>query len=225
VKRCIGIAIAALLAAGCKAPPTRTAPPASSPARPSQLVEQWAAAVAEDARRSDHENSAQVRAQLADDANRNAQACLDQSPQADACLYYHGIALGLSARAHPLHAADSLESMLAALAAAEAANPALDQAGPARVQALVLIKAPAWPLGPGDPEAGLAAARRAVSLQPLYPPNELALAEALVKNGDAAGARQTYARARELIRALPPSADRDDWLRQADQALAAGSPP
>ena len=59
--------------------------------------------------------------------------------------------LGLKARAHPLQANESLKAMLEALNRAEAADPAYDQAGPARVQALVLIKAPAWPLGPGDP--------------------------------------------------------------------------
>lgn len=211
------------MAAGCKAPPTRPEPPFQSTEQ-TQSVEQLCASVAEDARRSDHESNSQVRAQLAADADRDAQACLQRAPRAAACLYYHGIALGLTARAHPLHAADTLKSMLEALAAAEAADSEFDQAGPARVQALVLIKAPAWPLGPGDPQAGLAAARRAVSLRPDYPPNELALAEAMAKNGDTQGAEGAYSRARDLIQALPPSADRDDWLKAANQALAAGSP-
>jgi cytochrome c-type biogenesis protein CcmH/NrfG len=109
--------------------------------------------------------------------------------------------------------------MLAALGAAETADPEYDQAGPARVKALVLVKAPAWPLGPGDSEAGLESARRAVALRPEYPPNVLALAEALAKTGDAHGAQDAYRHAQELSRALPPSRDREDWLRQADQAL------
>jgi hypothetical protein len=66
----------------------------------------------------------------------------------------------------------------------------------------------------------LVAARRAVRLSPQYPPNLLALAEALAKTGDASGARETYARAHEAARALPATtADRDDWLREADLAL------
>ena len=91
--------------------------------------------------------------------------------------------------------------------------------GPARVQALVLVKAPGWPLGPGDPDAGLAAARRAVEIDPAYPPNTLALAEAMSKTGDAGGARRAYSQARELAAALPASTDRDDWLREVDQGL------
>jgi hypothetical protein len=129
------------------------------------------------------------------------------------------MALGLEARAHPTHAGDSLSGMLAALTSAEAADPAYDHAGPARVRALVLIRAPGWPLGPGDIDAGLDAARRAVSLRPQYPPNLLALAEAQSKTGDASGARETYTRARAAAQAMPTTADRDDWLREADQAL------
>jgi hypothetical protein len=214
VKRCIGVALAALTLAACKTPPMPAVPP------PSMTVEQLAAAVAEDARRSDLETDSKIRNELAADALQNAQACLERAPQAAACLYYDGIALGLKARAHPLQANEALKSMLDALRGAEAADPAYDQAGPARVMALVLIKAPAWPLGPGDAEAGLAAARRAVALRPDYPPNVLALAEALAKTGDAHGAQESYRRARDLIQALPSSRDRVDWLHQADQALS-----
>jgi hypothetical protein len=214
VKRCIGVAAAALMLAGCKMAPIR---PAASLA--SMTVEQLAAAVAADSQRSDLATDSKVRDQLAADAMQNAQACLDRAPQAAACLYYDGVALGLNARAHPLQANAVLKSMLEALSRAEAADPAYDQAGPARVQALVLIKAPAWPLGPGDADAGLAAARRAVALRPDYPPNVLALAEALAKSGDTAGAQDAYRHARDLIQTLPPSRDRDDWQHEADREL------
>jgi hypothetical protein len=186
-------------------------------------VEQLAAAVDADARRSDIEADSATRSQLAADALGRAQACLERAPQAAACLYYHAIALGLKARAHPLQANEALRSMLEALGAAEAADPEYDQAGPARVKALVLVKAPAWPLGPGDAEAGLASARRAVALRPQYPPNVLALADALAKTGDSHGAQVAYVQAKELSEALPPSRDREDWLREADQALGGRS--
>jgi hypothetical protein len=213
VKRCIGVAVAALSLAACKTPP-RPAAPLSS-----MTVEQLAAAVAADARRSDLTGDSATRAQIAADALQNAQACLARAPQSAPCLYYDGVALGLKARAHPLQANESLKAMLETLGRAEAADPAYDQAGPARVTALVLIKAPAWPLGPGDPGSGLAAARRAVALRPEYPPNVLALGEALAKTGDVHGAQEAYRHARNLIQVLPPSQDRDDWLHEADQAL------
>ena len=214
MKRFFGVAAAALLLVGCKV--TATRPTAGSSLK---SVENLAAAVAADSRRSETETDSKVRSSLAADANRDSLACLDQAPQAAACLYYHAIALGLDARAHPLHAGDSLKGMIESLTRAEAVDPEFDQAGPARVKALVLVKAPAWPLGPGDPDAGLASARRAVSLKPQYPANVLALAEALAKTGDVAGARENYLRAQDLAQGLAPSADRDDWLRQAQQAL------
>jgi hypothetical protein len=205
--------------AGCATQP-RPAPPvqsaAPSVAAPSSVAE-LAAAIEADAQRSDHEPDSTTRNELAAEASRDADACLAREPQAAACLYESAVALGLNARAHPTRAGEFLSSMLKNLARAESVDPGYDEAGPARVQALVLIRAPGWPLGPGDPEAGLAAARRAVTLRPLYPPNLLVLAEALAKTGDSNGARETYARARDAALALPASADRDDWLHQADQ--------
>jgi hypothetical protein len=152
-------------------------------------------------------------------ASRDTDACLSHEPQTAACLYDHAVALGLEARAHPTHAGELLSSMLDSLARAESADATYDEAGPARVRALVLIRAPGWPLGPGDAEAGLVAARRAVTLRPHYPPNLLALAEALAKTGDDSGAKENYARARDAALALPAAADRDEWLREADQGL------
>ncbi len=215
MKRCIGAGLVALGLAACKT--TSLARP-EIPAAPAS-VEALAAAIAADAERSDHESDSKTRDGLAADAGRNSDACLALAPQAVACLYYHGVALGLEARAHPTRAGELLKSMLDALTAADGADPAYDEAGPSRVKALVLTRAPGWPLGPGDAEAGLVAARKAVMLRPQYPPNVLALAEALAKTGDANGARENYQRARDLAQALPSAADRDDWLRDAEQGL------
>jgi hypothetical protein len=208
-----------LCAAACTTqlrPPPVAEP--SSNAAPRSTAE-LAAAIDATAARSDTEPDPKIRADLATQAVEDADECLAHDSQAAACLYGRAVALGLSARAHPMHAGEILNGMLENLARAESADSNYDEAGPARVRALVLIRAPGWPLGPGDAEAGLAAARRAVALRPLYPPNLLALAEALSKNGDAAAARESYARARDAARALPEAAARDQWLREADQGL------
>ena len=192
--------------------------PVPSPQQPSSVAA-LAAGIAADAKRSDHEPDSKIRGELAAEAGRDAEDCIALEPQAAACLYGRAVALGLNARAHPARAGELLGSMLDALTRAESADPNYDEAGPARVRALVLIRAPEWPLGPGDAAAGLAAARRAVALRPHYPPNLLALAEALAKTGDGSGARENYARAREAALALPAGAERDQWLREADQGL------
>jgi hypothetical protein len=205
-----------LAVAGCAALPR---PTPTVPIEEPSSVPALAAAIEADAKRSDHESDSKIRAELAAEADHHADACLAREPQAAACLYGRAVAFGLEARAYPTRAGAILKNMLDVLGRAESADPNYDEAGPARVRALVLIRAPGWPLGPGDAEAGLAAARRAVGLQPLYPPNLLALAEALAKTGDVNGARENYTRARDAALALPAAADRGQWLREADQGL------
>jgi hypothetical protein len=187
-------------------------------AEPSSAAE-LAAAIKTDAARSDHESDGKIRSEMAAEASRYAAACLAREPQSAACLYGQAVALGLEARAHPVHAGEFLSSMLDSLARAESADAAYDEAGPARVRALVLTRAPGWPLGPGDAEAGLIAARRAVALRPMYPPNLLALAETLAKSGDSSGARESYMRAHDAALAMPAAAGRDEWLREAERFL------
>jgi hypothetical protein len=194
------------------APPLESAPPPAS-------IDALSAAIERDAQQSEHESDPKIRSELAAKASQDAQACLALEPDAPACLYGRAIALGLNARAHPAQAGGLLTDMLATLTRAEALDAEYDEAGPARVRALVLIRAPAWPLGPGDPEAGLTAARRAVALRPQYPPNLLALAEALAKAGNRNGAREAYTRARDAALALPVTAERDGWVAEAGQGL------
>jgi hypothetical protein len=212
----LGCGALTVLVAGCALPKRPTGPlPASAPTS----VEGLAAAIQSDAARSDKAPDGSARAQLADEAGAYAQACLAKAPQGAGCLYGSGLAHGLEARAHPGSATESLQAMLAALTKADAADPNYDQAGPARVRAQVLLRAPGWPLGPGDPDAGLDSARRAVQLRPQYPPNLLVLGEALAKTGDAKGAHDAYTQARGAAQALPANEDRDGWIREADQGL------
>jgi len=217
VTQWFGCACLVLAAAACTTQLRRPAPRVPS-AEPSSVAA-LAAAIQADAGRSDHEPDAKVRSELAAEADRDADACLSHEPQAVACLYGRAVAFGLQARAHPTLAIEFLNKMLDTLTRAESVDASYDEAGPARVRALVLIRAPGWPLGPGDAEAALAAARRAVSLRPQYPPNLLALAEALAKTGDANGARESYQRAHEAAQTLPAAADRDRWLSEAEQGL------
>jgi hypothetical protein len=214
----VGCVVLALGLGACSVP-RRVEHPGPLPSGAPTTVEGLAAAIQADSARSDHENDGKVRAQLADEANAYADACVAKDPKAAACLYGRGLALGLEARSHPGSAGELLKSMLDSLTRAEAADPNYDNAGAARVKALVLVRAPGWPLGPGDPDAGVESARRAVGSQPGYPPNLLALAEALSKSGDANGARDAYSKARLAAQALPASADRDGWIRDADAGL------
>jgi len=205
--------------AGCATPTPRPAPAAPATTHSADSPLALAAAIEADARQSDTESDGKRRAELAADATRRANDCLARAPAAAACLYGSALALGLEARVHPTRAGALLKEMLGNLARAEAADAAFADAGPARVTAQVLLKAPAWPLGPGDADGAVAAARRAVALRPDYPPNELVLGQALEKTGDSTAAQEAYARAQALARALPASPEQKSWLKEANQGL------
>jgi tetratricopeptide (TPR) repeat protein len=174
--------------------------------------------------RVERERDGDARAKLAVEEVRLGQECRRRAPEDPACAYRLAIALGQQARERTSTAQDALKRMVDLLRAAAAADPRLDRAGPHRVLALVLLRAPGWPLGPGDPEAALGEARAAAGLFPDDAENQLALGEALARNDRADEARAAYERAAALAEraaaAGEPEAAR--WRDQAKAALARG---
>jgi hypothetical protein len=169
---------------------------------------------------ADHEADTAAREAAAVRAVQAAQWCGHGSPPSPACSFWLGAALGVQARERPTTGASALPSIEAAFKAAAAGDPSLESAGPDRALALLYLRAPGWPVGPGDPEQGLEHARRAASLFPDHPPNLLALAEALAATGDPEGgvaqARRALEGARVALAAGEP--DAPDWVRDAEVA-------
>lgn len=168
--------------------------------------------------RVEHESDASARQALAVSAVQVAQWCGKRAPGEPACDYWLAVAVGLQAREKRSTAEDGLKQMVAALRRAIEAAPTIDRAGPHRVLALVLLRAPGWPLGPGDPDEALVQARRAVEIAGDWPPNLLALAEALAETGTREEAIETY---RTALRLAEAAADPDarDWARDARREL------
>ena len=87
--------------------------------------------------------------------------------------------------------------------------------------AVVLLRSPSWPAGPGDPEAGLVHARAAARAFPDAPQNQLVLGEAFAANDSSDEARAAYERALTLAKAARqagnPEARR--WEAQAREGL------
>jgi hypothetical protein len=221
-----GAAVLTVLALGACALPRAAAPGAapSTSLSPSQLL----AAVQGDADRIDQSKDSAERAQLLAAATASAQQCLAQAPNNAACPYAQAQVLGLTAREHPVEASSLLKQMLASLAKAEALDPALDHAGPARLTAVVLLRAPPWPLGPGDVDGATAAAQRAVQRDPGYPPNLIALGQAQSKTGGSALPRATFNQAQQAVQgwagapnqsAAEVAAERALWQRAVQQGL------
>ena len=215
--------MALALLAGC-APALRGPPPAggAGEADPAALLAEVQATI----RRAEGEPDARARQALAARAVESGETCSARAPGDPRCDYALALALGVQARERPATAIPSLKLMLERLRRAEAADPALDLAGPERVMALVLLRAPGWPLGPGDPESGLAQARRAAARFPDHPPNQLALAEALLATGAAEEGRAAARRAVELARAGASRGDPDSarWAADGERLLRSSSP-
>ncbi len=171
----------------------------------------------------EHEKDGARRAALATEAVQICQWCERRAPKNIECVYRLALALGQQARERPTTASDALPRIVAMLEQVIATDPRLDAAGGHRVLALTLLRAPGWPAGPGDVDAGLEHAREADRLVPRHPDNLLVLAEALAKTGDVAGARRTYERAEALARARADAGDPDaaEWAASAAAARSA----
>lgn len=171
---------------------------------------------------ADRETNVKVRTDLAVSAVQAGQWCLRREPSSAACKFWLAVGLGLQARDRPTTVEDGLKRAAQLLREAAGEAPLLEGAGPDRVLALMLVRAPGWPIGPGDTELALVHARKAVELRPDYPPNQLVLGEVLQKNGERATGRQALQKAVELSGQAPWSGDPDvaTWIADAQAMLA-----
>lgn len=163
-----------------------------------------------------------ARGALAEREVELGQWCQRRDPVNAACDYRLALALGQQARERPSTGSDALGKIVDLLHRAIARSPDLDAAGPHRVLALVLLRAPSWPVGPGDPEAGLAEARLAAQRFPDAAENQLVLAEALAANGDRGAAHQAYQRALVRARAARAAGELEatHWVAEAQAGIA-----
>jgi tetratricopeptide (TPR) repeat protein len=170
---------------------------------------------------AEREKGVKDRTELSVSAVQVGQWCRRRDPASAACKYWLAVALGLQARDRPVTADDGLKKMIQLLREAAVEAPLLDEAGPERVLALLLVRAPGWPVGPGDAEEAVPHARKAVELRPEYPPNQLALGEVLLNNGDKKGGTAALGRAIDLAGSAPWVDDPDApyWIADARALL------
>ncbi len=169
----------------------------------------------------EHEADAPRREQLATEAVQICQWCVRRAPERIECTYRLALAVGQQARERSSTALDGLRVMMPLLDQVIARAPALDAAGGHRVMALLLLRAPGWPTGPGDPDAALAHARASDALVPDEARNLLALAEALAATDQREEARRTYWRAQSIAKAGAAAGNPDaaEWADTAARAL------
>ena len=171
---------------------------------------------------AEHEATSEARAAAATRAVQAAQWC-DSAASPGPCAYWKAAALGQQARERPSTGLSALPLIEAGFKEAAAADPTLDEGGPDRALALLYLRAPGWPTGPGDAAKGLEHARHAVALRDRYAPNHLALAEALAKNSEGDDARRENERSLNLAKEAAAAGDPDagDWIREAERAIRA----
>ena len=181
----------------------------------------FAGAIRAKAFRLGREKDSGERTRLAESAVIVGQLCEENAPAAPPCDYWLAAALGLQARERTATAKDGLSRMTDLLRRVLRTDPSIDHAGPHRLLAIVLLRAPSWPLGPGDPEAALPEAQAAVRAAPAHPPNQLALGQALRKNGRSAEAHTAYSRALQLASDAAARGDPEaaGWVDEASAAL------
>jgi hypothetical protein len=206
----------------------------ATPGQPAAAVDLYLDAAAADARRVDgllgamralsfrieHEPGA-ARGRLAEEQVELGQWCQRRAPANPECDYRLALALGQQARERTSTGRDALGKMVDLLHRAIARAPDLDSAGPHRVLALVLLRAPSWPLGPGDPEAALGEARAAARRFPDAPENQIVLGEALTASGAHDDARAAYRRALALATAARAAGEVEagQWVAEAQSRL------
>ena len=93
-----------------------------------------------------------------------------------ATSYYYSINLGVAVRDTIMAAMRYMNKLHHHLKRAARETPEIDHAGPLRTLGYFMIRAPAWPIGPGDSEKGLKLLLKAARLYPEYPPNQIYLA-------------------------------------------------
>ena len=169
----------------------------------------------------DDTDDADERRALAARPGQTAQWCERRLPGDPRCDYWLALAVGVRAREARSTGTDALSVMVERLERAIARRPELEHAGPHRALALVYLRAPSWPAGPGDPDRGLIHARRAVALAPDFPPNQLCLAEALRKTERPEAALDAYRQAERMAHEWLESGEFDarTWIEEARRFL------
>jgi len=183
-------------------------------------IEGWVGATRAAVWLAGHETDASAREEAAESAVHSAQLCGETAKDDPLCAYWLAVALGVQARERRATALDALPRIVELLKRAGDGRPRLDHAGPDRVLALVLVRAPGWPTGPGDPDLALTHARRAAELEPDYLPNQLCLAEALAAVGERKQSRRLLERTTSLVRRRAESGDPQaaEWLEEIRSA-------
>ena len=131
-----------------------------------------------------------------------------------ATSYYYSICLGVAVRNSIMAAMRYMDKLHMHLKRAVRESPNLDHGGPLRTLGYFKIKAPAWPVGPGDAEEGLEMLQTAAERFPDYPPNQIYVARGYWEgDDDDEQAMEGIKAAVELLKKRNWGLRHDAWVR------------
>jgi hypothetical protein len=132
-----------------------------------------------------------------------ARASSEPAALVGALEYTEAEALGLRARLRGAGAAAMLKTIYAHAKAAADLDPGYLNGAPRRLLAILLVKAPGWPQGPGDFDAGTRMLEEYVLAYPQVPEGFVHLADAYLDGHRVHDAEVALARARPLLGRSP----------------------
>ncbi len=130
------------------------------------------------------------RARIAEAGIAACRQILLQSPSTPQAHYYQGLCQGQLARTRKLGALKLVAQMESSLLSARTLDERQDFAGPDRSLGMLYLDAPSWPTSIGSRTKARRHLESAIALEPTYPDNRLALAEALWRWREFAAARE-----------------------------------
>ncbi len=146
--------------------------------------------------KADFEGKSDRRIELSEQGYEAARR-VSRGPDDAEAAYLQAVNLGLYVQAKGMMAVGRLSELVKLLKTA-GQQPQIDDGGPWRVLGLLYVKAPAWPVGPGDLDLGLDLLKKAADSYPEHPLNHLFYAEALIADGQKEPARAELERTRSL---------------------------
>ena len=136
--------------------------------------------------------------------------------------YYYAMNLGLAVQDNPVLALKNIGRIEEKLLDAVKMDPAVDMGGPVRVLAMLYLKAPPWPQGPGDPDKALMLLRWVAHHFGEHPLNHIFLARAYLEViGEDANdkVRQEIERALALMARRHYGCAQDGWRKMAMEVV------
>ena len=160
------------------------------------------------------------RRQLAETGYRHARAAIAKNGLPAEYHFIAGALLGMQMELALVPNLSDLKTVHEHMSRAVELDVSFEQGAPLRALGMLLIRAPAWPSGVGDPETGLEHLERAARLFPAFPANFLYLAEGYLALDRPADAATALRKARDLLAKEDWGTPGEVWRKQADKLTA-----